>query len=97
MLRALKSRDLGDSGWVHQLVSDFRLRFSSLLGGSFREFGAALALTILDPKIRYAENAELKKEDVLRSVLKSDGKPITPYDMKRLQAYASNLVDHHLI
>ena len=97
MLKALNSRDLGDSGWLNHLVSDFRLRFSSLLGGGFREFGAALALTILDPKIRYPDNSDLEKQDAIRFVLKSDGKPITPYDMKRLQAYASNLVDHHLI
>jgi N-acetyltransferase 10 len=30
-------------------------------------------------------------------VVKASGDPFTPYDLKRLQAYSSNLVDHHMI
>lgn len=100
MLRALKSADVVDSTWLEPFVADFRTRFASLLGGSFREFGPALALSILDPKLRFGEEeaaaAAAGGVDAAR-VIRADGRPLNAYDMKRLQAYASNLVDHHLI
>jgi N-acetyltransferase 10 len=68
-----------------------------LLAGSFRNFNAALCLTILDPRIRFPDADEDTKMEALRHVLRPDGQPLSPYDMKRLQAYSSNLVDHHLI
>lgn len=100
MLKALKSADVVDSTWLEPFVADFRTRFASLLGGSFREFGPALALSILDPKLRFGEEeaaaAAAGGVEAAR-VIRADGRPMNAYDMKRLQAYASNLVDHHLI
>ena len=31
------------------------------------------------------------------TITRIDGNPFTPYDLKRLQAYANNLVDYHLV
>lgn len=97
MLHALKSDDVSSENWLHPFVLDFRLRFQSLLAGGFRNFGAALCLTILDPRIRYPDADDDSKMEATKHVLRPDGQPISPYDMKRLQAYSSNLVDHHLI
>ena len=113
VLRPLKSFDVENSSWLEPFVSDFRTRFMSLLGGAFRNFHPALALSILDPKLRYSDEDSLshKAQNVGRNgttksgesdyngslVCHGDGSPFTPYDMKRLQAYASNLVDHHLV
>lgn len=97
MLHALKSDDVSSENWLHPFVLDFRLRFQSLLAGGFRNYGAALCLTILDPRIRYPDADDDSKMEATKHVLRPDGQPISPYDMKRLQAYSSNLVDHHLI
>ena len=97
MLQPLKSRELSTENWLDPFVADFRLRFQSLLAGSFRNFSAALCLTILDPRIRFPDADEDTKMEAIRHVLRPDGQPLSPYDMKRLQAYSSNLVDHHLI
>jgi N-acetyltransferase 10 len=97
MLHALKSDDVSSEKWLDPFVVDFRLRFQALLAGRFRNFGAALCLTILDPRIRYPDADAESKMEAIKHVLRPDGKPLSPYDMKRLQAYSSNLVDHHLI
>jgi N-acetyltransferase 10 len=109
MLRALRSPDVADPSWLEPFVSDFRTRFASLLAGSFRDFGPALALSILDPKLRFNEEEALaatagggsgtsgSATAASQKVIRADGHPLNAYDMKRLQAYSSNLVDHHLI
>jgi N-acetyltransferase 10 len=102
MLRALRSPDVEDPTWLEPFVSDFRTRFSSLLSGSFRDFGPALALSILDPKLRFNEEEAAAATaggatTATQKVIRADGHPLNAYDMKRLQAYSSNLVDHHLI
>ena len=97
MLQALRSDDLTSDNWLDPFVADFRLRFQSLLAGNFRNFSAALSLTILDPAIRYPDADEESKVEATKHVLRPDGQPLSPYDMKRLQAYSSNLVDYHLI
>jgi N-acetyltransferase 10 len=109
MLRTLHSPDVADPSWLEPFVSDFRTRFTSLLAGSFRDFGPALALSILDPKLRYNEEEAAAAtaaggggggasgSKTSQRVIRADGHPLNAYDMKRLQAYSSNLVDHHLI
>ena len=100
MLRALRSVEVADPAWLTPFVADFRTRFASLLAGAFKEFAPALALSVLDPKLRFAESeaAAAAAGGVAASrVIRADGQSVSPYDMKRLQAYAANLVDHHLI
>lgn len=107
MLNPLQTGELGAGkaeeaekkaeNWLDPFVHDFRLRFQSLLSGAFKKFSAAMCLTILDPRIRFPDADDAAKEEATRHVLRPDGQPLTPYDMKRLQAYSSNLVDHHLI
>ncbi len=100
MLNPLKAGEFGvetSGSWLDPFVRDFRQRFQSLLSGAFKKFGAAMCLTILDPRIRFPDADDAAKEEATKHVLRPDGQPLSPYDMKRLQAYSSNLVDHHLI
>ena len=100
MLNPLQTGELGaetSGNWLDPFVRDFRQRFQSLLSGAFKKFGAAMCLTIIDPRIRFPDADDAAKEEATKHVLRPDGQPLSPYDMKRLQAYSSNLVDHHLI
>eukprot|EP00891_Asterochloris_glomerata_P009605 jgi/Astpho2/9605/Aster-03877 len=78
-------------------VADFRARFIALLTGTFRMFKPALALSILSPQLTFSEAETQSSIKEGLPVAKADGEPFSAYDLKRLQAYANNLVDHHLI
>jgi len=95
MLKELASPDVTEVNWTKPFVADFRSRFTALLGTDvFRKMSPALALSLLDPKLRWSESESRANEANV-----SGGVPvsISPYDLKRIHAYASNLVDHHLI
>ncbi len=72
-------------------------RFMMLLGGAFREMSPALALSLLDPQLTWSEAEGAAGAAAGVAVVHGDGTPFTPYDLKRLQAYSSNLVDYHLV
>ncbi|PRW57974.1 N-acetyltransferase 10 [Chlorella sorokiniana] len=97
MLRPLRSVDVADTAWLAPFVTDFRGRFMQLLGGAFRGFAPALVLSILDPKLTWSEAEQQAAVQQGVVVRKADGSGLSPYDLKRLQAYANSLVDHHLI
>jgi N-acetyltransferase 10 len=89
--------DAGVSGaWVKPFCADFRVRYSSLLGSAFRAHAPALALSLLDPKLNFSEE-EGAAGAPPSAVPRADGAPLSPHDMKRLNSYASALVDHHLV
>ncbi|KAI1267775.1 DUF699-domain-containing protein [Xylariaceae sp. FL1019] len=93
MLKTLSNG--GDQAWLGAYASDFQSRYLSLLSYQFRNFKAVTALSIhegantgarLDPAYQVAP---LNKEslDLL----------FTPFDLKRLAAYANNSLDWHVI
>ncbi|KAK3319898.1 GNAT acetyltransferase 2-domain-containing protein [Cercophora scortea] len=93
MLRPLK--ESGDPSWLGAFANDFHRRFLALLSFKFREFPSTLALTIeqsantgaqLDPT---NQPIELTKAD-LDALL-------TPFDHKRLESYASGVLDYHVV
>ncbi|KAL4195527.1 hypothetical protein AMTRI_Chr05g73770 [Amborella trichopoda] len=85
----------GKAGFFDPFYQDFRRRFTRLLGSSFRTLNSALALSILDPKINFGEQAP-SEEPSISGILGMKAM-LTPYDMERLDAYANNLADYHLI
>ncbi|GAB4815551.1 hypothetical protein N2152v2_002597 [Parachlorella kessleri] len=99
MLRPLATPEISEGlAWLDPFVADFRARVMTLMGGAFRDFAPALALSLLDPKLNWTEEEGRRGvEQGGAVVVRADGSPISPYDLKRLQAYASSLVDHHLI
>ncbi|KAG8215554.1 GNAT acetyltransferase 2-domain-containing protein [Butyriboletus roseoflavus] len=99
MVRGLNSSAESDLEWLGEFAKDFRRRFLSLLSFKFREFGSVTALSILE-----AANAGVKGGS------ESDNSPnsrvitsselsffVTPFDLKRLDSYANNMVDYHVI
>ncbi|GMH35584.1 hypothetical protein BSKO_03452 [Bryopsis sp. KO-2023] len=97
MMKPLRSQDMSNSEWLGPFVEDFKKRFISLLNGAFRDMDLALALSIVDAKLSYPEVESQKgiKEGV--TVSSVNGQPLSAYDLKRLQSYANNVVDHHVI
>ncbi|KAL6744873.1 tRNA binding domain-containing protein, partial [Haematococcus lacustris] len=98
MMTALEHPDVaGGTAWLDPFVRDFKQRFMVLLGGAFRTLPAALALSIIDPKLSWSEADSQTAVQSGTSVTRLDGGPLTPYDLKRLHAYSNNLVDYHLV
>lgn len=85
MLQALQHPEVQGTGWLEPFVTDFKARFTALLGGAFRTMGPALALSILNPKLVFseAETAAGVQDGVI--VTRGDGRQMSPYDLKRLQ------------
>ncbi|KAH9373238.1 hypothetical protein HPB48_004983 [Haemaphysalis longicornis] len=76
--------------WLPELWKDFKRRFLFLLGYQFRELVPATALSMLrNPVDDGIPPKALSMSEVERL--------FTVYDIKRLELYAQNLVDHHLI
>ncbi|KAH0826252.1 GNAT acetyltransferase 2-domain-containing protein [Lanmaoa asiatica] len=93
MIRGLNSSAEGDLEWLGEFAKDFRRRFLSLLSFKFREFGSVTALSILE-----AANAGVKKGGESNTVTSSElSFLVTPFDLKRLDSYANNMVDYHVI
>ncbi|KAE8448520.1 killer toxin resistant protein [Mollisiaceae sp. DMI_Dod_QoI] len=93
MIRPIGSGD--DVAWLGAFSRDFHLRFLNLLKYQFKDFSSVLALSIgesankgaeLDPSIR---PPYFSKEDLDRLM--------SPYDLKRLESYANNMLDYHVI
>lgn len=89
MLNSLEGRD---SKWLGEFARDFHRRFLMLLLYEFRKFTATQALAII-------ELAEVGEKDFKRKPLTITEltELFTPYDMKRLELYANNLLDYHVI
>jgi N-acetyltransferase 10 len=84
----------------HIMPYCLQARFMALLGGAFKPMGPALALSLLDPKLTWADadaaaaaggnssgstgqrTAAAAADGV---VMRGDGSPLNPYDLKRLQ------------
>ncbi|KAK2459458.1 hypothetical protein APHAL10511_008518 [Amanita phalloides] len=95
MVRGLNSSAEGELEWLAEFAKDFRRRFLTLLSYKFREFGSVTALSILE-----AANTGAKKSD--HDTSKELGAAelaihFTPFDLKRLESYANNMLDYHVI
>lgn len=79
-------------GWAAEYATDFRKRLTALLGLSMRTMGVDLALSLLDPDLQpVGAAAEVAPTSEQLDFL------LGAYDLRRLQSYANNLVDHHLV
>ncbi|KAG2094228.1 GNAT acetyltransferase 2-domain-containing protein [Suillus discolor] len=95
MVRGLNSSADGELEWMGEFSKDFRRRFLSLLSFKFREFGTVTALSVLE-----AASVGVKKLDGEKS--RAVGSPelsilMSPFDLKRLESYANNMLDYHVI
>lgn len=85
MLRVLHGK--GDA-WLLEFAHDFHKRFLTLLGYEFRKFPAVQALNIAEAA-GGATSSPLSRAEVDPLLL--------PFDLKRLDSYANNLLDYHVI
>ncbi|XP_066585777.1 RNA cytidine acetyltransferase [Prorops nasuta] len=78
-----------EDDWLKAYWKEFRKRFVSLLGFSFRTYQPSLALSILMNKAFTLESKELTKENLDIYINSSY--------LKRLEMYSNNMADYHLI
>jgi N-acetyltransferase 10 len=98
MLRPLNSNET-DTSWLPAYASDFHKRFLTLLSYQFRTFPSIQSLSISES----ATNATSNKKTGLPA---SGNSPLTvveldaafsPFDLARLDSYANNMLDYHVI
>jgi N-acetyltransferase 10 len=95
MLRTLETGE-NDPAWLGAYAKDFHRRFLSLLSFQFRGFGSVQALAI-DESAHMGIKLLPEGEGV--KALEKDGldELFTPFDLKRLDSYANNMLDYHVI
>lgn len=94
MLRVL-STGSNDSAWLGAFARDFQRRFLSLLSYQFRSFPAVLALSINESA---NQGARLDTAAPATPLSKAELDALfSPFDLKRLDSYANNMLDYHVI
>ncbi|KAF4635158.1 hypothetical protein G7Y89_g2950 [Cudoniella acicularis] len=93
MIRPLENGD--DKSWLGAFSRDFHRRFLSLLSYQFRDFPSVLALSI-DESANMG--SKLDPENQPQSLTKSElDALLSPFDLKRLESYANNMLDYHVV
>ena len=98
MLKLLRGDALGVSTsgeWLDAFVADFRKRFASLLSYEFRAFRVALPTTIFITDVVAASRDPGLCTDPING--RELAAYFTEFDRRRLESYAGNLVDYHVI
>lgn len=101
MLRPLTTNHSNaDPSWLASYASDFHRRFLSLLSYQFRAYAAVQSLSISESASAPSKaNATTTTSSVLTEPLTKhdlDGL-FSPHDLARLDSYASNMLDYHVI
>ncbi|KAF2088345.1 N-acetyltransferas-like protein [Saccharata proteae CBS 121410] len=94
MLRTL-STPTADPGWLGAFSRDFHRRFLSLLSYQFRAFPSITALSIDESA---SNGIKFDTATPPQPLTKSDlDALLSPFDLKRLDSYANNMLDYHVI
>lgn len=94
MLRPLTSGS-NDNTWLGAFAQDFQKRFLTLLSYQFRTFPSVQSLSISE-----SANAGAKSDPTLAPtpLTKEElDRAFSPFDLKRLDSYANNMLDYHVI
>ncbi|RHZ58217.1 hypothetical protein Glove_375g29 [Diversispora epigaea] len=97
MLKALKSDDLivkCNPEWLKAFSKDFHKRFLNLLSYQFRNFPSVLSLSIMEAADIRNESTKNNEQGFTKSALDAH---FSAYDLKRLESYANNMLDYHVI
>ena len=96
MLRTLSNGvNTNDSGWLGAFARDFQRRFLSLLSYQFHSFPSVLALSIDESA---NAGSKLDTSSLVNPLTKSDlDAQFSSFDLKRLDSYANNMLDYHVI
>lgn len=93
MLKSLD--DNQNSAWLAAFNEDFKRRFVSLLSYQFKTFPVSLCLNILEPNSKDATASPADSSASSATAVATI--PVSPYDLKRLESYANNMLDYHMI
>ncbi|MCJ1478739.1 killer toxin resistant protein [Lambiella insularis] len=94
MLRTL-SASSNDPAWLGAFAKDFQKRFATLLSFQFRVFPSILALSIDESA---SQGARLDTASSMHPLTKTELDDLfSPFDLKRLDSYANNMLDYHVI
>ncbi|KKY23683.1 putative nucleolar atpase [Diplodia seriata] len=97
MLRTLETQTNADPSWLGAFSRDFQRRFLSLLSYQFRSFESPVALSINEAAssgIKFDTSTATATKPLTKAEL--DG-IFSPFDLKRLDSYANNMLDYHVI
>lgn len=88
-------RVLGDKtdSWLSDFSTDFQRRFLQLLAYQFKDFTAVQALSVIE-SARKGSSGNSKRVTLTKEKLDA---LFTPFDLKRLESYANNRLDYHVI
>ncbi len=96
MLRPLSTSTTTDSSWLGAYALDFQRRFLMLLSYQFHTFPSVQALSISESASRAAPNTAIP--GFSKPLTKADLDSIlSPFDLARLDSYANNMLDYHVI
>ena len=92
MVRPTKGKD---TSWLGAFARDFHKRFLQLLSYNFRDFSATLGLMLI-------ESASMGARLNTAAFTPRLDKPqldalLSPFDLKRLESYANDMLDYHVI
>jgi N-acetyltransferase 10 len=94
MIRALH-KDENDVSWLGAFAWDFHHRFHSLLSYQFRAFPTILSLSIDASALK---GSELDTSSPPKPLSKAElDATFSPFDLKRLDKYADQMLDYHVI
>lgn len=92
MIRPIEGKE---NSWLGAFAKDFHKRFLQLLSFSFRNFSATLGLMIVESA---QMGAKLDSNGLVKSLDKAQlDALLSPFDLKRLESYANNMLDYHVI
>lgn len=93
MIRPLETSS--DRSWLGAFSRDFHRRFLSLLSYQFRTFPSVLALSI-DESANMGSKLDPSNDP--RPLTKAELDSLfSPFDLKRLESYANNMLDYHVV
>lgn len=93
MLNVLEGREVN---WLVAFANDFHRRFLSLLSYDFNKFTSVHALSVIESskKAQELSQDEISVKELTKEQLDDT---FSPFDLKRLDSYANNLLDYHVI
>ncbi|OQV09234.1 hypothetical protein CLAIMM_13377 isoform 1 [Cladophialophora immunda] len=99
MLRPLSTSTTTDNSWLAAYAQDFHKRFLTLLSYQFRTFPSVQGLSISESATRATKSAPEDPSSMnVRPLSQADLDTLfSPFDLARLESYANNLLDYHVI
>jgi len=82
----------GQAAWLKLYHADFVKRVQNLLGYNFRTLPPGLALSLLESPAETEEEAAKRTKSLDQLTAN-----FSPHDLRRLESYAKNLLDYHVI